>query len=209
MTPPSYPIQLRLADRPVLVVGAGHVATRKVKRLYESGAKLRVIAPMASDDIQRRAARGELTWEAREALPADCDGAFMVVCATDQAPLNAALASAARAAGALALRVDAPDDSDFSVPARAQSAHVDATVSTHGRAPSASKRLGRELRAWVAQGPERFVAEVARARRLVWDRPDADTRLRSLSDGPLFEACRSGDEAHIAALLAAALSGSP
>jgi precorrin-2 dehydrogenase/sirohydrochlorin ferrochelatase len=209
MTPPPYPIQLRLTDRPVLVVGAGHVATRKVKRLLESGARLRVIAPAASEDIQGRAARGELLWEARAARAGDCKGAFLVVCATDNAALNAELAAATRASGALALRVDAPDDSDFSVPARAQSAHVDATVSTHGRAPSASKRLGRELRAWITQGPERFVAVVAQARTLLWDHPDADGRLRALSDGPLFEACRSGNEAQITALLDAALLGAP
>ena len=32
MTGHSYPIQLNLRDRPVLVVGAGRVATRKIER---------------------------------------------------------------------------------------------------------------------------------------------------------------------------------
>ena len=43
--PSSYPAMLRLAGRPVLVVGAGPVAVRKVESLLESGAAVTVVAP--------------------------------------------------------------------------------------------------------------------------------------------------------------------
>jgi len=206
MTPIPYPIQLDLRGRTVRVFGAGHVATRKLRRLVDTGAQLAVIAPRASEDVQRWAAQGALTLAARSAEPADCSGAVMVICATDQPALNTRLAAAARAHGALALRVDAPEDSDFSVPARALGQHVDATISTHGRAPSASKRLGRELRSWLDTGPERFVAAVASARSALRAHPEAELRLRALSDGPLFDACRSGDERAVEALVADALA---
>ena len=39
-----YPIFADLHDRPVLLVGAGHVAARKAEDLLRAGARLRVVA---------------------------------------------------------------------------------------------------------------------------------------------------------------------
>jgi siroheme synthase-like protein len=207
MSAHSYPIQLNLAGRPVLVAGAGRVATRKIERLVASGAHVLVVSLTASGIVQRLAAERKLELKLRAIDDEDARGRFLVIAATDDPACNARLADAARRCGALVSRVDAPEASDFILPACARGAHVEATISTHGAAPSASRRLGRELTHWIQAGPDRFAAEIARARVALRGHPEAQSRLRTLSEGALFEACQAQDEPRIQAVVASILGG--
>ncbi|HEY6879975.1 MAG TPA: NAD(P)-dependent oxidoreductase, partial [Polyangiales bacterium] len=191
------------------VVGAGRVATRKIERLVQTGATVHVVALAASAPIRKLASEGRLALSLRVPVEADAHGCLLVIAATDDADTNAQVATWARAHGALISRVDAPQSSDFTVPAVVRGHHLEATVSTFGEAPSASRRLARELAAWALGAPDRFAGEVAAVRRALAGRPDATQRLRRLSEGGLYEACAAGDEAGIRGLLAAALGGQP
>jgi precorrin-2 dehydrogenase/sirohydrochlorin ferrochelatase len=205
----SYPIHLRLDGRRVLVAGAGGVAPRKIQRLAETAASIHVVAREANQLVQELAHTGRISLELRSVEPRDADGAFLVIAATDDSTANAALAERARAAGALVSRVDAPEDSDFTVPAVARGARVEATVHTFGRAPGAARRLGKELRRWIARGVDQFVGEMADVRIALRGKDDASLRLRRLGDGELFDACVRGDQARVRALVAHALGESP
>jgi len=48
-----YPILLKLEDKPVLVVGGGRVAERKVNSLLECGAKVFVISKDLTQGLKR------------------------------------------------------------------------------------------------------------------------------------------------------------
>lgn len=205
MSQPSYPIQLQLQGRRVLVVGAGRVATRKIERLVECGAEVVVVALQASAPVRGLAQQGRLQLALREPREQDVDGCLLVIAATQLGTLNAEVVHWARAKGALASRVDDPSDSDFTIPALVRAPHVEATVSTYGAAPSASRRLGRELAAWAHGAPDRFAGEVARVRRALSGRADSAERLRKLNESGLYEACAEGDEARIHTLVAAIL----
>ena len=55
MTPTEaggFPVTLRLSGRPVLVVGGGSVATRKVRALVDAGAHVTVVAPAVADELR-------------------------------------------------------------------------------------------------------------------------------------------------------------
>jgi siroheme synthase-like protein len=203
----SYPICLKLTGRRVLVAGAGRVATRKIERLIEAGAALQVVAKEASAPVRQLADRGLLSLALRAVSDADVQGALLVLCATDDSGVNARLAAAGRAVGALVSRVDEPESSDFTVPGLARGEHLEATVSTGGAAPSASRRLGRELLSWLQRGPDRFAREMAHARTQLRGHPDAPQRLRVLSNSGLFEACSEHDELAISQLMMSALNG--
>jgi siroheme synthase-like protein len=166
-----------------------------------------VVALEASGVVERLAEEGHLALTLRAVNEEDARGAMLVLCATNDGAANEILATAARALGALVSRVDAPDDSDFTVPALARGESVEATVSTRGAAPSASRRLAKELRAWVKHGPDRFAREMAQARVRLRGHPEAIDRLRRLGSGALFEACAAGDETRIETLLASVLDG--
>jgi len=47
----GFPLLLDLAGRPVVVVGGGTVATRRVRSLLQAGARVRVVAPQIADAL--------------------------------------------------------------------------------------------------------------------------------------------------------------
>ena len=51
-----YPTSLRLLGRPVLVVGGGRVAGRRVGALLDAGALVTVVAPKPGEEVERLAA---------------------------------------------------------------------------------------------------------------------------------------------------------
>jgi siroheme synthase-like protein len=205
MSSASYPIHLDLTGRRALVVGAGRVATRKIERLVETAANVSVVAAASSAPVRRLAEQGKLALMQRAVQESDVLGCFLVIAATDQRAVNAAVGGWARACGALVALVDDPSGSDFTVPAVVRGSHVEATVSSYGRAPSASRRLAHELRRWALGAPDRFTGEVAAVRRALDGRADASERLRRLDEGGLYEACVAGDDAAVRMLIEAAL----
>ncbi|WP_284753282.1 uroporphyrinogen-III C-methyltransferase [Arthrobacter sp. efr-133-R2A-120] len=92
-----YPTALRLLGRPVLVVGGGSVAARRAKGLLDAGARVTVVAPVASDALRELAASGLLTWEPRTYLSSDVDGVWFVQTATGVAAVDAQVAADAEA----------------------------------------------------------------------------------------------------------------
>ncbi|WP_345448724.1 uroporphyrinogen-III C-methyltransferase [Arthrobacter gyeryongensis] len=92
-----YPTALRLLGRPVLVVGGGPVAARRAKGLLDAGARVTVVAPLASDALREVAASGLLTWEPRTYLSSDVDGVWFVQTATGVAAVDAQVAADAEA----------------------------------------------------------------------------------------------------------------
>ncbi|WP_062072260.1 uroporphyrinogen-III C-methyltransferase [Demequina sediminicola] len=79
---------LELKGRPVLIVGAGTVAARRVRRFVGDGALVTVVAPEVCEDIERLAIHGDITVERRGIVPQDLDGAWFVLAATDDVALN-------------------------------------------------------------------------------------------------------------------------
>ena len=104
---PLYPVFLRLAGLPVVVVGGGPVAAGKLDGLLEAGARVTVIAPVISEAIRTRAAgNGQLALVHRGFTASDLDGARWVVAAATP-EVNREVAAAATARG---LFVNAVDD---------------------------------------------------------------------------------------------------
>ncbi|WP_416404873.1 uroporphyrinogen-III C-methyltransferase [Arthrobacter sp. LFS091] len=92
-----YPTALRLLGRPVLVVGGGPVAERRAKGLLDAGAKVTVVAPVATENLHGLAASGLLTVEQREYVTSDLDGVWFVQTATGTSAVDTQVASDAEA----------------------------------------------------------------------------------------------------------------
>lgn len=92
-----YPTALRLLGRPVLVVGGGPVAARRAKGLLDAGARVTVVAPVASAALLELADAGLLTWEQRTYQPSDVDAAWFVQTATGDAAVDAQVSADAEA----------------------------------------------------------------------------------------------------------------
>lgn len=173
----GYPIILDLRDRLCLVVGGGEVAARKVAGLLEAGATVRVVSPALVETLAAEAAAGRIEHCARFFSSTDLAGARLVIAATADREVNAAVAMAARAQGLLVNVVDAPEEGDFWLPAVVRRGELLLTVSTGKASPALARRLRQQLEA--AFGPEwgAYVALLGALRPLVLARePDGDRR---------------------------------
>src|SRR5580700_6972216 len=107
------PLFLQLRSQPVVVVGGGRIAIRKVELLRKSGARITVVAPELREELDQLARRAELRYVAEAFAPAHVDGATLVVAATNDHAVNAAVSEAARARKIWVNVVDNPSLSTF------------------------------------------------------------------------------------------------
>jgi uroporphyrin-III C-methyltransferase/precorrin-2 dehydrogenase/sirohydrochlorin ferrochelatase len=82
---PSYPLELDLSGRAVLVVGGGTTAARHAQRLAAAGADVLVVATRLCEDLADLVESARARWLRRELSPADLSGAWLVHAATDSA----------------------------------------------------------------------------------------------------------------------------
>lgn len=125
-----YPVGLRLLDRPVVVVGGGQVAHRRVAGLLEARARVTVVSPEVTPALEALVAPGSLTWLRRRYEPGDLHGAWYAVAATDDPGVNAAVSAEAESARIFCARAD--DRASSSVWTPATGRHGDLVVGVHG-----------------------------------------------------------------------------
>jgi len=139
------PIFLNLDSRPVLLVGAGTVALEKIGSLLRTGARLRVVAPQARVEIRQLAADGKIQWARKEFAPADLDGNFIVIAATNLPEVNAAVYRAALERGIPCNSVDDIPNCDFFFGSVVSRGDLQIAISTGGKSPAVAQRLRREI----------------------------------------------------------------
>jgi uroporphyrin-III C-methyltransferase/precorrin-2 dehydrogenase/sirohydrochlorin ferrochelatase len=141
------PIFLQLRARPVLVVGGGRVAARKVDLLRRTGAHITVVAPELVDELRELATKGEVqhleTVFAREHVT----GIAAVVAATGVIEVNAAVSAAAREQNIPVNVVDDPAISTFIFPAIVDRSPILIAISSGGQAPVLARRIREQMEA--------------------------------------------------------------
>ena len=140
-----FPLFADLRDRPVLLVGAGHVAARKAEDLLRAGAQLRVVARELSPVFQDWLAAGRIAHLGAEFSAAQLDGVFLVVAATNDSELNARVFAAAEAAGKFCNVVDTPHCCSYIVPAVIDRAPLQIAISSAGTAPVLARHWRQQI----------------------------------------------------------------
>lgn len=139
------PIFLKLDGRPGLLVGAGNVALEKINSLLITGLRLRVIAPEAKPEIQQLARENRLEWIQRRFDPADLDGNFVAIAATDEPDVNATVYREAVSREILVNSVDDPPHCDFYFGSVVRRGDLQIAISTAGESPAVAQHLRREI----------------------------------------------------------------
>jgi uroporphyrin-III C-methyltransferase/precorrin-2 dehydrogenase/sirohydrochlorin ferrochelatase len=129
------PLFADLAQRAVLVVGGGTVAERRVGLLLEAKADVTVLAPALTERLAELAAEGALTHLARAYAGDSLDAYWLVVAATDEKAVNAAVAAAAVAAKRFCNVVDDREQSTFIMPAIVDRSPVVIAIGSNGLSP--------------------------------------------------------------------------
>jgi uroporphyrin-III C-methyltransferase/precorrin-2 dehydrogenase/sirohydrochlorin ferrochelatase len=159
------PIFLNLEGRPCLLVGAGTVALEKIGTLLKTGLRLRVVAPEARVEVRVLADEGKLEWVPREFEPADLDGNFIVIAATDVPAVNAAVYREALARGIPCNSVDDIPNCDFFFGSVVRRGDLQIAISTAGESPAVAQRLRREIDEQLPQDLGPWLAKLGELRR--------------------------------------------
>jgi precorrin-2 dehydrogenase/sirohydrochlorin ferrochelatase len=146
-----FPINLDLRGQLTLLVGAGRVGRRKLTKLLDAGAWVRVVEPRPRPEIAALAEAGRFELAA-EVSPEILRGVRLAFIATGDAAFNAELAGRLRAAGVWVNVADSPEASDFTLPAVVERGGFRLAVSTGSAGPALAARVAARLRGQF--GPE-------------------------------------------------------
>jgi len=140
-----YPVVLDLGGRPVLVVGGGAVAERKVEGLRAAGASIMVVSPRVSARLAKMADDGDIRVRLRSYRRRDLRGVAIVFAATDDRNVNAAVAADSRRRRIWVNAADDPDHCDFILPSVLRRGSLLVSVTTGGRSPALARIVREEL----------------------------------------------------------------
>lgn len=124
----------------VLVVGGGHVATRKVRQFAAAHALVRIVAPALCEDLERLVLEFAIEVERRPYESNDIGDAHLVFAATNDRAVNETIARDAGAIGRLVNVTDQSDGGQFSVMAAHRRGPLTVGVSAGG-VPAAAQRI--------------------------------------------------------------------
>lgn len=190
-----FPLFAHLKNRPVLVVGAGTVAHRKIQLLLEAGAQVQVIAQQVKQEVAALIEQGQVSWLKQNFSPEDVNEAVLTFAATDDAQLNQQVYNAGILHNRLVNVVDNLELCQFIVPAIVDRSPLQIAVSTAGAAPV----LARQIRTQLEQNLPSYLGALARlakqfrpevkkvlhaatARRLFWEQLFANPQFLHLLD---------------------------
>jgi uroporphyrin-III C-methyltransferase/precorrin-2 dehydrogenase/sirohydrochlorin ferrochelatase len=192
------PIFVALDQRPVLVVGGGSVAFRKIKLLRETGASVTVVSPELCDSLRPMHDNGEILWRSREFRVEDLDDAWLVYTATDDPGLQRRVAREAEVRRVLVNTVDDQDNCSFIMPAIVDRSPVMVAISTGGASPVLARRIRESVERALPRATSAVARFIAGIRQRVADAlPDFGTRRRFhewLVDGPVADSVSKGRE---------------
>jgi siroheme synthase-like protein len=155
------PVALDVQGQNCLIVGGGAVGTRKALTLMRAGAAVTVVSPTVTGELAEQIEAGRIRW-VQDSLTADGDveryvqehpgGAFLMVAATDDEAVNAAVVRSAGQGGALVCDASSGERSQVIFGALLQVDDATVAVFTDGRDPERARRTRDRIATLVAGG---------------------------------------------------------
>lgn len=184
----GYPVNLILRGRSVLVVGGGRIAMRKIEQLLEVGAEVHVVAPFVDQRISELG--GDTNANMRVSLrafdPADLDGAWLAVAATDDPEVNQAVFLAGEERRVWVNAADDPANCSATLMSVVRQGDLQVAIGTSGRSPALATWLKGRFQDEL--GPEyEILLEM-----LSEEREQMRTRGKSSEDADWQQALNSG-----------------
>lgn len=151
-TATGYPVNLVLPGRPVVVVGAGRIAARKIEALLAAGASVHVVAPEAGDEVRAWRDEARLTLDERGFTPSDLDGVWLAFTATGDPAVNRAVHEEGERRRVFVNSADDPANCSFTLMSVVRRGGLQIAVGTGGRSPALATHLKERLAGEI--GPE-------------------------------------------------------
>lgn len=198
------PLFADLKGRPVLVVGGGDVAARKIELLRRASAQVRVVSRELCPELQALHQEQQIEWLATAFEPAQLDAVFLAIAATDDNLLNRQVYDEANARHRLVNVVDDQPKCSFIFPSIVDRSPLVVAISSSGTAPVLARMLREKLEALLPASLGQM-AEVAGGfrdrvkqrfsrmsdRRRFWERAFNGLFASQMSAGNVDEATRT------------------
>lgn len=137
-----FPIYLRrLDERRTVLIGGNHEAEGKAKQLLERNARLTVISPHLTEQMQRWVGENRFKWIPRSYEQGDLEGAFMAIVADYEGDVNKKVYQEAKERGILVNVMDDIPHANFAFGSIVKRGPLTISISTSGAAPALSVRL--------------------------------------------------------------------
>jgi len=191
-----FPLFFRLEKQTALVVGGGLVALRKAEILLGAKAHVIVVSPHFVEEFAALAAAQSLLLYQRPFVEDDLENKALVVAATDDRALNAAIASLARKKNILVNAVDDAEASTFIFPALVERGPITIAISTGGASPVLARLLRARIEAILPFGLEKLAYFAKRWRKTVQERLGQNARSfwETILGGPIGRLAMQGQE---------------
>jgi precorrin-2 dehydrogenase/sirohydrochlorin ferrochelatase len=192
----GYPVNLIVAGRRCVVVGAGRIAARKVGSLLVAGADVHVVAPRVGDEVRAWAEAGTVTLQERPFEATDLDGAWLAVTATDVPAVNRAVFEAGEARRVFVNSADDPANCSFTLMSVVRRGDIVVTIGTNGRSPALATYLKEHVRDEMGPEYETLLEILSEAREEIRaaGRSSEEPDWRAAIDSGILDLIREGRE---------------
>lgn len=140
------PINIRIADARILIVGGGRVATHKAAILCRFTSRVTVVARRVSDAIKSL----PLHWVERDFDETDLHNTTLLFVCTDDHRLNSRIRALAKARAVLTSVCDDPAASDFTSPAVYRNGNLTISVASDAKDVKRSIRVRDRINSTIA-----------------------------------------------------------
>ena len=204
-----YPVFLNLTGRRCVIIGGGQIAEGKITKLLDSGAKIIVISPDATQGILAYAKRGDIEFNLRKYEVGDLQGAFLVIAATNDRVVNQEIFEEAEELGVLLNAVDDMPRCSFIAPSIVERGPVTIAISTGGASPALARKLRETLTGSHDLDWTDATSVLSKARQVIKDKQVAvdPQRWQCCMTPELLNLARSGREDEAVELLLNSLLG--
>ena len=168
--PTFYPVFLNLTERRCVIIGGGQIAEGKISKLLDSGAKIIVISPDATQGIRGFAERGQIELDLRKYQEGDLQGAFIAIAATNDRMVNQEIFEEAEKQGILLNAVDDMPRCSFIAPSIVEKGPVTVAISTGGASPALARKLREKMEVSSALDWADATSVLSKARQVIKDK---------------------------------------
>lgn len=141
-----FPLFCDVRGKRALVVGGGPIAARRAATLCRFSLAVALVSPSTTPVIDQLERDGLLHVDRRAFRPADVEGAFLVVAATDDRQVNNLAGQLARRQGAFVSVADCREECTFFFPALIETDTLTIGVTGNGRDHAAVARCAGQIR---------------------------------------------------------------
>lgn len=176
-----YPINLKIEDMKIAIIGGGKVAYRKCKNFLDFNKNVTVISEDFIEEFE----------DLKDCIDTIKDNynekyiedVFVVVAATNNEDVNREIGLYCREHGKLVNVVDDADLSNFTVPSFVKRGDLLLSVSTGGKSPSLSSKIRKDLEEVYDESYEEYVNLLGEARKkIIKNTEDIKERRKKLND---------------------------